>query len=437
METDASASGFLADISINLKPFDGHILTGIIAIVILLLLSAIISGSEVAFFSLSPHHKHHLKKGKGKANQSTIQLLEQPQKLLATILISNNFVNIAIILLTTFVTDSMLSFQPGWLEVTVKVAGVTFLLLLFGEIIPKVYANQNSLRFAVYMSIPLSILQNLLSPIIAMLMSSTSVINKRFEKKHVSMDELTHALDLTSESLNPEKELLEGIVGLRHTDVNEIMKPRTDVVAIELASPFEEVVETATKTGYSRLPVYQGQFDNIKGILYIKDLIPHLRKDNSYRWQSLIREPFFVPESKTIDDLLQDFQKRKTHMAFVIDEYGGSNGIVTLEDILEEIVGEINDESDEEDEIKYKKLGNYTYLFEGKCQLKDFFRLVDRNDTEFDNIRGEAETLAGLILEVKGDFPEIHEEITCKGYKFKIEAEDERRIEKIKVTVPH
>jgi len=437
LETDASASGYLADISIHLKPVDGHILTGIVAIIILLIISAIISGSEVAFFSLSPHHKHHLRKSKGRANQSTLRLLEHPQKLLATILISNNFVNIAIILLTTFIADSLMLFQPGWLEITIKVAGVTFLLLLFGEIIPKVYANQNSLRFAVYMSIPLSVLQNLLSPISAVLLRSTTFINKRFDKKHVSMDELSHALDLTSESLNPEKELLEGIVGLRHTDVNEIMKPRTDVVAIELSAPFEDLVKTATETGYSRLPVFQGQFDNIKGILYIKDIIPHLKKDNHFRWQSLIREPFFVPESKTIDDLLQDFQKRKTHMAFVIDEYGGTNGIVTLEDILEEIIGEISDESDENEEIKFKKLGNHTYLFEGKCLLKDFFRLVDRNETEFDNIRGEAETLAGLILEVKGDFPDLHEEINCKGYKFKIEAEDERRIEKIKVTVPH
>lgn len=436
MEPDSSAPGFLADISVIFQPFDLQIISGIVAILGLLCVSALISGSEVAFFALSPNHKHHLKKAKSKATRQTIRLLEHPQRLLATILIVNNFVNIAIILLTTYVSKSLVTLSPQWLEITIEVAGVTFLLLLFGEIIPKVYATQNSLRFAVKMSLPIAVLQKIVQPVSALLMKSSSIVNNRFDKKQVSMDEISQALDLTSESLNPEKELLEGIVSLRHTDAKEIMKPRTDVTAVSLAMNFKEVLDLAKDKGYSRLPVFLGQFDNIKGILYLKDLIPHIHKAENFRWQTLMRPPFFIPESKKIDDLLEDFQKRKTHMAIVIDEYGGTSGIVTLEDILEEIVGEISDEFDEDDNDKYKKIDDHTYLFEGKCLLKDFFRLVNRDEYEFDKVRGEAETLAGFILELKGDFPELHEKIKFKGYQFIIEAEDERRIEKIKVIIP-
>jgi putative hemolysin len=401
---------------------------------LLLIMSALISGSEVAFFSLSPTQINHLKNKKSINSATILKLLQNPHNLLATILIGNNLVNIGIIIFSSIITNTIFNFDDAkTIGFLLQIVGLTFILLLFGEIIPKVYANHNSLRFAHIMSIPIYAMGKFFNPLCKLLIQLSVLVNKPFIPKEVSMDDISYALDITSDSMSSEKDILQSIVKLRNTDVEEIMKSRVDVVAIEITKSFKEIKEKIVQTRYSRIPVYIETFDNVKGILYVKDLLPHIQKTN-FRWQTLIRPPYYVPYTKKIDDLLVDFQESKVHLAIVIDEYGGTSGIITLDDILEEIVGELNDEFDN-DEFEYTEIAENIFLFDGKFLLNDFYKVVNVENTIFDEIKGEADTLAGLILEIKGDFPELFEEIHFKSFTFKIEAEDKRRIQKIKVTI--
>jgi len=411
-------------------------LIGLIIIVLLLISSALVSGSEVAFFSLSPANLDSLKTKNTKRSLEVLKLLKKPEHLLATILISNNFVNIGIIILSAYLTDSMLDFSgaPSWLSFIFKIIIVTFLLLLFGEIIPKVYAAKYSETFSLLMASPLYYLSIVFKPVSFSLVSSTSVVNKRLKKRkpEISLDDLSNAIELAENEISDNKKILEGIVSYGNTDASEIMKPRVDVIAFDIYTPFSKLIEKIKKYNYSRIPVFSETFDKVKGILYIKDLLPHYHK-NVFQWQSLLRPPYFVPESKKINDLLLDFQSKKIHMAIVIDEYGGTSGIVTLEDILEEIVGEIGDEFDEPD-LFYKKIDDYNYVFEGKTLLNDFFKILNLDDNVFEEVKGDADTLAGIILELKGEIPIAGAAINYKNFVFKVISSDNRRIKQIKVT---
>ncbi len=427
----------LGSLSIQFHPLTIGIAVSIVVVLLLLLTSALISGSEVAYFSLSPTDKQKLQK-KNKTNQRVLKNLENPEKLLATILVTNNFVNIGIIILTSFITSNLVTIENSQVtEFILQVVLITFFLLLFGEIFPKVYATHFALGFAKFMSLPLQILEKVFRPVNSMLIYSTSFVNRRLQKhrKKISMDEISQALELTSDhELSDEKEILEGIVKFGNKNVEEIMKPRVDVVSIDIKSGFAEVLRVINESGYSRIPVYTDSFDNISGILYIKDILPHSHKGNSFKWQTLIRAPFHVPETKKISSLLEEFQKTKVHLAIVVDEYGGTAGIVTLEDILEEIVGDITDEFDEEENF-FTKITDNKYLFDGKVLLGDFYKTIDCDDSVFDEVKGDADTLAGLILELKGEIPSLYEKIDCCCFHFTIEAVDNRRIKQIKVEI--
>jgi len=404
---------------------------------VLLCFSALISGSEVAFFSLSPKQIQNLKEQDSKQSFLALKHLENPQLLLANILIGNNFVNIAIVVVSTFISSELFNFSEAQLIGFIfQVVVVTFLILLFGEIIPKIYANHYSERFALLMAFPLLLMSRLTKPLSYLLIISSEGLLQKFSKKNISMDDVSDALNITSKNLEDkdEKDFLEGIVKLNRIDVTNIMKPRVDVAAVDISLNFKQIHDFVIQTGFSRIPVYEDSFDVVKGILYVKDLLPHLDKNENYRWQTLIQRPYFIPESKKIDDLLEEFQKTKVHLAIVVDEYGGTSGIVTLEDILEEILGEINDEFDEEDNL-FTKINDYTYIFDGKFSLNDFYKVIDVDDSVFDKVKGDADTLAGLILEINGDFPKLFDEIEYDKFKFRIEAEDKRRIKKIKVFI--
>ena len=422
-----------------LSQFSINALLGMGAMVVLLFFSAMISGSEIAYFSLTHNHLASIREFKKANDKKILSLLERPNQLLATILITNNVVNIAIIILSTFVFRAFFEMQMHpVLGFLIQVAAVTFLILLFAEVLPKVYASRNPVRFASMMSSPLIILRKLLSPLSSLLVKTTRIIDTRMEKKrpNLSMHELSHALEITSDDKTTEedKKLLRGIVRFGNIYVREIMKSRVDVVAVENNTRFETLLEIIREAGYSRIPVYRENFDNVEGILYIKDLLPYLDKDVDFKWQELLRNAFFVPESKRINDLLKEFQEKKIHMAIVVDEYGGTAGLVTLEDILEEIVGEINDEFDMEEAI-YSKIDAGTYVFEGKTLLKDFTRITGTDDEVFNEVRGEADTLAGLILEIKQEIPFKGARIRYKQFDFEIEGVDKRRIKSIKVKV--
>lgn len=436
METEYFQHLDILHILLIFKPLSPDLILGLVLILVLLLLSALISGSETAFFSLTPAHISKLNQTDSKSSKRTLQLLEKPQLLLATILVGNNFVNIGIVILSSYVSESLIDFSsiPQWLSFAIQIIVITFLILLFGEIIPKLYANQNSMNFAISMSGFLTFLNAVFKPFSTMLLKMSKIVDRKFSKKEISMDDISEALNITTHGLQEDKDILEGIVKLQSTDVKEIMKSRLDVVSIEISLNFDALKEIIIGNGYSRIPVYRDNFDNLKGILYVKDLLPHIHKPSNFKWQTLIRAPYFVPQSKKIDDLLEEFQKAKVHMAIVIDEYGGTSGIVTMEDILEEIVGEINDEHDEE-KLEYEMLDDNTYIFDGKVLLNDFHKITNTESTIFDEIKGDADTLAGLILEIKGDFPEINEEIIFRNITFFIEAEDQRRIQKIKVII--
>jgi len=423
--------------NIQFHPLTIGIAINIVVVLLLLLSSALISGSEVAYFSLSAREKQKLQK-KNKTNQRVLKNLENPEKLLATILVANNFVNIGIIILAAYITGNLITIQnSAIIEFILQVVLITFFLLLFGEIVPKVYATHFALGFAKFMAFPLLILEKLFRPVNSILIYSTSYVNRRLQKhrKKISMDEISQALELTSDhELSEEKDILEGIVKFGNKNVVEIMKSRVDVVSIEIKTGFSKVLQILNDSGYSRIPVFIESFDNISGILYIKDILPHSYKGNSFKWQTLVRPPFYVPETKKISSLLEEFQKNKVHLAIVVDEYGGTSGIVTLEDILEEIVGDITDEFDEEEKF-YSKISDNAYLFDAKVLLGDFYKVVDCNDDIFVDIKGDADTLAGLILELKGEIPLIHEEIKCKKFNFIIESVDNRRIKQIKVEI--
>ena len=438
METDPLPHFLSVSWDVYFYPISGSAAISLILIALLLISSALISGSEVAYFSLSPKDRQMLNSQKEKNSHFILHNLEHPEKLLATILVANNFVNVGIVILSSYTTNMLVDFSKApTIGFIFQIVVITFFLLLFGEVIPKVYATRHSLRVARIMGLPLNILERICSPINAILIYSTSFVNKRMQKhsQNISVNELSQALELTADhEISEDKDILEGIVKFGNKNAVEIMRSRVDVEAVDIKDSLDKLVNLINETGYSRIPVYAESFDNIRGILYIKDLLPHINHRENFHWQSLIRPPFYVPETKKIDDLLGEFQKNKVHMAIVVDEYGGSSGIVTLEDILEEIVGDIADEFDEEEHY-FTKIDENKYLFDGKIMLNDFYKITGSDDHIFDEIKGDADTLAGLILELKGEIPALHEKIACLNYIFSIDAVDNRRIKKIKVEI--
>ena len=408
---------------------------------LLLLCSAIISGSEVALFSLSPTEIDELKEDHNSANNLIAKMVENPKKLLATVLIANNLVNISIVLISPELTNFAFGgIKNPILRDVMDIGLVTFVLLLCGEILPKIYANRNNLAFAKRVAYFIYILDTIFTPISLPMKSFTVWIQKRLgkTKSNISVGQLSQALELASEedTTNEEKKLLESIVSFGNTETCEVMVPRVDIFALSEDTPFSEVLSEIVKIGYSRIPVYRENLDNITGVIYIKDLLPYIEKTD-FEWTKVMRKAFFVPENKNLNDLLSEFQEKKIHLAVVVDEYGGTCGIITLEDIMEEIVGSINDEFDDDD-VTYSKINDHTYIFEGKTVLKDFYRIVkmdDENILLFDEKRGEAETLAGFLLEISGNFPQKGKPIVFHNYSFTVEAFDKHRIKEIKVKI--
>ena len=420
------------------QPTTGVIIATILAAV-LLLMSAFASGSEIAFFSLSPSDVAELEDEKFDADKKIQNLRDDSERTLATILIANNFVNVTIIMLLNYVIAGVISFgeRALLLQFLFTTVILTFLLLLFGEIMPKVYARQDPLKFCRRCVGGIMFARKLFWPIENILLKSGMMAEKIIQKENhvLSVDDLEQALELTDKNdIKDEQNMLKGIIRFGDETAKEVMTSRQNIVDLDIRSNYADVLKCIEDNNYSRIPVYQDNTDNIRGILYIKDLLPHLTKSSNFRWQSLIRPPYFVPETKKIDDLLREFQENKVHIAIVVDEFGGTSGIVTLEDILEEIVGEINDEYDEEEKF-YSKLNYNTFIFEGKTLLTDLCRILNVDDEEFEEVEGDADTLAGLLLEIKGDFPSIHEKIDYKNYTFEVMNVEERRISKIKVTV--
>lgn len=420
-----------------LDPTMGAVVAGLLAC-LLLVFSGYASGSEIAFFSLSPKDLNDLDEEKYEHDKQISALRADSERTLATILITNNLVNVTIIMLCNYFFDHVIDFGIAyWLQFLVITVLLTFLLLLFGEIMPKVYAGQHALAFCRFSASGIIHLRKLFYPLSSILIRSGMLAEKVVQKEsHVlSVDDLEQALELTDENeLRGEKNMLEGIVRFGDETAKEVMTSRQDVVDLDFRSSFSDVLKCIVENNYSRIPVYQGSIDNIRGILYIKDLLPHLSKPASFRWQSLIRPPYFVPETKKIDDLLREFQENKVHIAIVVDEFGGTSGIITLEDVLEEIVGEINDEYDDE-EKSYVRLNANTYIFEGKTLLSDLFKILDIDDETFEEVEGDADSLAGLLLEIKGDFPDLHERIDYKNFTFEVTELDGHRISKVKVII--
>lgn len=410
---------------------------GIIVIVFLLAASALVSGSEVAFFSIGPTEKSILNERSTQPNRRVLQLLRKPEHLLATILVANNFINVGIVVLSTWMVQNYLdlSMNPV-LRFILQTIVITFVILLVGEIIPKVYATRYALSFSQLMAYPVYVMEVLFRPVSAILIRSTSLVRRRLDDmpSSLSMDELSHALELTGQDLEEDEQILKGIVKFGDLDVSDIMRPRVDILAVEITSTFKELLEALVESGFSRIPVYVDDLDHIKGILFVKDLLPHLHKVNNFRWQSLIRPPYFIPENKKINDLLEEFQQNKIHLAIVVDEYGGTSGLITLEDILEEIVGEISDESDDEESL-FTRVDESTYLFSAKISLHDFCKALNIPDIYFEGIRGDSETLAGLILEIKGEMPEAGDQVSYRRYNFEIRSVDDRRIKEIQVAI--
>ena len=421
-----------------LKSFNPETLLELLLMLILLLLSGLISGSEVAFFSLDPKDISELESEENKANQQTLDLLRFPKRLLATILIANNLVNVAIIIFSTIIINNIFDFsEHKAIGFSIQVVVVTFLLLLFGEVIPKIYSNRNSKKITQLMAAPLIILRKAFLPLSLTLVQSTNFLGKRLQKKsdNISVDELSHALELTADEHSDEEEqkILKGIVKFGNTDVKQIMTARVDVFALDNSENFDAVIALILDSGFSRIPVYNGNFDSIDGLLYVKDLLPHIDSPDSFEWQKLVRQPFFVPENKKIDDLLEEIQQKKIHLAIVVDEYGGTSGIVTLEDIIEEIVGDISDEFDD-DNLTYSKLDEENFIFEGKTSLNDFYRMVDIDGSNFENRKGDSDTLAGFVIEQAGHIPIKGESIDFLNFTFLVESADQRRVSSIKVT---
>ncbi len=420
-------------------PVSFYLINGI-SILVLLFISGLVSGSEVAFFSLSHEQISSSKDSDNKQDHLIHHLVIHPRRLLATILILNNLVNILIVTISTFATWKVVgSKDAGGLIIIVLTVAITTMIIFFGEIVPKVYANHNNLAFARFTSPVLAFADKILFPISWLLLSISNVIESRIQRKgyNLSVDEINQALEITAdkEVSEEEKGMLKGIVNFSTLSVKQVMKSRIDITSVDVNTDFHELMDQINKTGYSRIPVFNETIDKIEGILYIKDLLPHLEMEEDFHWQSLLRPGFFVPESKKIDDLFKDFQEKQVHMAIVVDEYGGTSGLITLEDVIEEIVGEINDEFDEENDIAYNKLDNNTFVFEGKTSLNDFCKITSQDIQEFDSIKSESESLGGLLLEINNKLPNAGEKIKFKKFLFTIVAVDHKRIKRVRVFI--
>ncbi|RTY89903.1 gliding motility-associated protein GldE [Flavobacterium sp. GSP27] len=417
---------------------DTNLAFGFTVIIILLFCSALISGAEVALFSLSQKEIDEIIQENDSKGKIIAALLEKPKKLLATLLVANNFVNIAIVILFSYAGKSMFAAitQPV-LKFILEVLVVTFLILLFGEVLPKVYASRNNTKFAKLIAYPIFFLDKLLTPISLPMRAATIYLHNKLgkQKTNFSVDQLSQALELTAsdETSSEEQKILEGIVSFGNTDTRQVMSPRIDIFALEIEESFAAICPKIIEKGYSRIPVYRDNIDQIEGVLFVKDLLPHINT-NEFDWKALLREPFFVPENKKLDNLLKDFQNKKSHLAIVVDEYGGTSGLVSLEDVIEEIVGDISDEFDDE-QISFSQIDEKNYLFEGKINLRDFYRIIDVNEELFEIKKGEAETLAGFILEILGNFPKKDQKIVFENCLFTIEAVDKKRVKQIKVTI--
>jgi gliding motility-associated protein GldE len=419
------------------NPPDFKIIIGFLVLIILLLGSAFMSASEVAYFSFGPDDIEKFKNDKNRKSQNVLKLYKMPEKLLSTILVANNTINITIVLLSAFISSKLFDFSATpVIGFIVEAIVITFLLLFFGEIMPKVYASRNNVATAKFMALPLLLMEKLFRPITALLTLSSSFVKKRTKARRskISMNDLSDALELTSDEYDEDEKILKGIVNFGNINVSAIMCSRINVTAVDIHSSFSEIMPVIINSGFSRIPVYSESFDNVKGILYAKDVLPYIKNTEAFKWQTLMRPPYFVPETKKINDLLKEFQVKKNHMAVVIDEYGGTSGIVTLEDVLEEIVGEITDESDS-DEVLYRKLDEKTYVFEGKILLNDFYKVLGLENEPFEDVRGESETLAGLILELTGEIPEKDQVVRFRNFSFMIESADRRRIKQIRVEI--
>jgi putative hemolysin len=429
----------LSGLLISVNSIDLSFVISCVIILLLLFSSALVSGSEVAFFSLSPNDKDELEKSKSKKADRVLLLLTKPKRLLANILVANNFINIAIVMISSFIVGSILNFEEGEeiAKVLITVIGVTFLILLMGEVIPKVYAANNGLFLAKVMAMPLDIIGRIVYPLSSFLIRSTSFLDKKITNKgnQISIYDLENALEITDieDATDDDKKILEGIVKFGHTDVKQIMKSRMDVVAFNCDESYSELITKIIETKYSRIPIYNESFDDILGILYVKDLLAHIDKDN-YDWVSLLRDPYIVPENKKLVDLLKQFQESKVHIAIVVDEYGGTSGIVTLEDVIEEIIGDITDEFDDDD-VVYTKIDDMNFVFEGKISLIDMYRILDVEGSNFEDNKGESDSLAGFLIEQSGKILRKNEMIKFDNFTFVVEVADKRRIKQIKVTI--
>ena len=422
-------------------------MASLLGLVILLIASALISGAEVALFSLTQKDIDEAKKTKSKSFEIIIDLLTQPKKLLASILVANNFINIAIVILFASLGNSLFKGVDSELNLGgfkidlvffIEVVLITFLILFIGEILPKVYANRNNLKFSKFMAYPLKVLDIIISPISIPMQRVTLGIHKKLgkQKSTLNVGYLSQALKLASneDTTQEEQKILQGIVSFGNTDTKQVMRPRIDIFALDESAKYNEIIPEIIKNGYSRIPVYKDSIDSVKGILYVKDLLPHLQK-KQFDWTTLLRTPFFVPENKKLDDFMVEFQEKKIHLAVVVDEYGGTSGVVSLEDVIEEIVGDISDEFDDDDLI-YSKLDTHNFVFEGKTTLKDFYRITKLTDESiFEDEKGEAETLAGFVLEISKSFPKLNSKINFKTYSFTVEALSNKRIKQLKVTL--
>ena len=431
----------------NVIFLNASLTAGITGLIILLIGSALISGAEVALFSLSQKDLDEAKKYKSKSFEIIIELLKKPKKLLASILVANNFINIAIVILFASISNNFYKVIDSELDLAgikinpvflIEVVLITFLILLFGEILPKVYANRNNLKFSKFMAYPLKFLDIVISPISIPMQKATLLIHKKLgnQKLTLNVEQLSQALELASDedTTQEEQKILKGIVSFGNIDTKQVMRPRIDIFALDEATSYVEIVPEILKNGYSRIPVYKNSIDSVIGVLHVKDLLPHLQK-KQFNWTDLLRTPFFIPENKKLDDLMVEFQEKKNHLAVVVDEYGGTSGIVSLEDIIEEIVGDISDEFDDND-LTYSKLDANNFVFEGKTTLRDFYNIIKPNDISvFEEKKGEAETLAGFVLEISNSFPKINNKINFKTYSFTVEAMSKKRIKQLKVTL--
>lgn len=437
MESDPySGWVILSALNITFQPFNLQIALGVILTVVLLVGSALIAGSEVAFFSLQANDINTIQKG-GKLNvQTAKQLIQKPHELWATVLVSKSIINIVFILALVYLLRTWIAFEGSKGQqylLELSVIGVS--IFVFGTIIPRIYASQFGNKWALLMAFPLLLIQRLLKPLITVVAGLEKYFENRYNKKPpFSINDLSNALEYTADVVDEDKEILKGIIEYGNIEVSEIMCPRVDVLALDIDTPFTKIIREVVDAGYSRIPIYEKTFDDVKGILYIKDLLAHIDKTDDFNWQSLLRDPYFVPEGKKINELLSELQTDKIHLAVVVDEYGGTSGIITMEDIIEEIVGDITDEFDE-DETYFSKINDNNFLFDGKTLLNDFYKIMGVENTVFDAVRGDAETLAGFILELKGEFPGRYDKIKFQQFTFTIEEVDKRRIRKIKTTI--